>query len=144
MQVWSAKAKTWTRIVSGWRNQISPSKRKMNTSLRYTDGNSLISLDSQFSSVTQLFPTICDPMAAAHQASLSITSSWSLLKIHADWNCGAIQPSHTLSSHSAPTFSLSQHQGLFKWVSSSHQEAKVLKFQLQQQPIQWIFKNDFL
>ena len=48
----------------------------------------------------------------------------------------SIQPSHPLSSPS-PTFNLSQHQGLFKWVSSSHQVAKVLEFQLQHQS--WIF-----
>ena len=46
----------------------------------------------------------------------------------------AIQPSHPLSSLSSPTFNLSQHQGLFKWVSSSHQVAKVLEFQLQISP----------
>ena len=54
----------------------------------------------------------------------------------------AIHPSHPLLSHS-PTFSLSQHQGLFKWVSSSHQVAKVLEFQLQHQSFQWIFSTDF-
>ena len=42
-----------------------------------------------------------------------------------------------------PTFQLSQHQGLFKWVSSSHQVAKVLEFQLQHQSFQWIFRTDF-
>ena len=56
----------------------------------------------------------------------------------------AIQPSHPLSSPSPPTFNLSQHQGLFKWVSSSHQVAKVLEFQLQHQSCQWIFRVDFL
>ena len=56
----------------------------------------------------------------------------------------AIQPSHPLSSPSSPAFILSQHQGLFKWVSSSHQVAKVLEFQLQHQSFQWIFKTDFL
>ena len=45
---------------------------------------------------------------------------------------------------SPPTFSLSQHRGLFKWVSSSHQVAKVLEFQLQQQSFQWRFRTDFL
>ena len=40
----------------------------------------------------------------------------------------AIQPSHPLLSHSPPTFNLSQHQGLFKWVSSSHQVAKYWSF----------------
>ena len=43
----------------------------------------------------------------------------------------AIQPSHPLSSPSPPAFNLSQHQGLFRWVTSSHQVAKVLEFQLQ-------------
>ena len=49
----------------------------------------------------------------------------------------AIQPSHPLSSPSPPAFNLSQHQGLFKWVSSSHQVAKALEFQLQYQSFQW-------
>ena len=47
-------------------------------------------------------------------------------------------------SSSIRAFSLSQHQGLFKWVSSSHQVAKVLEFQLQHQSFQWIFRTDFL
>ena len=45
---------------------------------------------------------------------------------------------------SLPAFILSQHQGLFQQVSSSHQVAKVLKFQLQYQSFQWIFRTDFL
>ena len=49
---------------------------------------------------------------------------------HVHWVGDAIQPSHPLSSPSPPALNLSQHQGLFKWVSSSHQVAKVLKFQL--------------
>ena len=47
------------------------------------------------------------------------------------------QPSHPLSSPSPPALNLSQHQGLFKWVSSSHHVAKVLEFQLQHQSFQW-------
>ena len=54
------------------------------------------------------------------------------------------QLSCPLLSPSLPTFNLSQHQGLFQWVSSSHQMAKVLKFQLQHQSFQWIFRTDFL
>ena len=50
---------------------------------------------------------------------------------HAHWVSDAIQPSHLLSSPSPHAFNLSQHQGLFKWVSSSHQVAKVLELQLQ-------------
>ena len=55
----------------------------------------------------------------------------------------AIQPPHPLSSHYPPTFNLSQHQGLFKLVSSSHQVDKVSEFQLQHQSFQWIFRTDF-
>ena len=54
-----------------------------------------------------------------------------------------IQPSPPLSSPSPPAFNLSQDQGFFKWVSSSHQVAKVLEFQLQHQSFQWIFRTDF-
>ena len=41
-------------------------------------------------------------------------------------------------------FNLSQHQGLFKWVSSSHQVAKVLEFQLQHQSFQWTPRTNLL
>ena len=56
----------------------------------------------------------------------------------------AIQLSHPLSSPSPPAFQLSHHQCLFQWVSSSHQVAKVLEFQLQHQSFQWLFRTDFL
>ena len=84
------------------------------------------------------------PRTAARQASLSITNSQSsFTQTHVHRVCDAIQPTHPLSSPS-PTFNLSQHQGFFKWVSSSHQVAKVLEFQLQNQSFQWIFKTGFL
>ena len=63
---------------------------------------------------------------------------------HVYWVGCAIQPSHPLSSPSPPALYLSQHQGLFKWVSSLHQVAKVLEFQPQHQSVQWIFRTDFL
>ena len=63
---------------------------------------------------------------------------------HLHWVDDAIQPSHPLLSPSPPTFNLSQHQGLSKWVSSLHQVAKVLEFQLQHQSFQRIFRTDFL
>ena len=63
---------------------------------------------------------------------------------HVHWVCHVIQPSHPLSSPSPPTLNLSQHQGLFKWVSSSHQVAKVLEFQLQHQSFQWTSRADLL
>ena len=62
---------------------------------------------------------------------------------HVHWVSEAIQPSHPLSSPS-PAFNPSQHQGLFQWVSSSLQVAKVLEFQLQHQSFQWTFRTDFL
>ena len=62
---------------------------------------------------------------------------------HVHWVGDAIQPSHPLSSPSPPALNLSQHQGLFLWVSSSHQVAKVLELQLQHQSFQWIFRTDF-
>ena len=55
-----------------------------------------------------------------------------------------IQPSHPLLPAFPPTFNLCQHQGLYQWVSSSHQVAKVLEFQLQHQSFQWILNFDFL
>ena len=67
-----------------------------------------------------------------------------LSQTHVHWVSVAIQPSHPLFSPLLPAFNLSQHQGLFQWVSSSHQVAKVLEFQLQHQSFQWIFRTDFL
>ena len=63
---------------------------------------------------------------------------------HVHWVSDAIWPSHPLLSPSPPALNLSQHQGLFQWVSSSHQVAKVLELQLQHQSFQWIFRTDFL
>ena len=63
---------------------------------------------------------------------------------HVHWVGDTIQPSHPLTSPSPPAFNLSQHVGLLKWVSSLHQVAKVLEFQLQQQSFQWTFRTDFL
>ena len=64
--------------------------------------------------------------------------------IHVLWVSSAIQPSHPLSSPSPPAFNLSQHQGLFHWVNSWHQVAKVLELHLQCQSFQCIFRVDFL
>ena len=56
----------------------------------------------------------------------------------------AIQPSHPLSSPSPPAFNLLEHQSFFQWVSSLHQVAKVLEFQLQHQSLQWTPRTDLL
>ena len=99
---------------------------------------------TQFSSVTQSCPTLCDPMnhstpgLPVHHQLLESTQT------HVHRVGGAIQPSHPLSSPSPPAFSLSQHQGLFRWVSSSHQVLKVLAFQFQHQAFQWTPRTDLL
>ena len=89
------------------------------------------------SSVAQSCLTLCDPMNHStpglpvhHQLPESTQT-------HVHWVGDAIQPSHPLSPPSPPALNLSQHQGLFKWVSSLHQVAKVLEFQLQHQSFQW-------
>ena len=64
-----------------------------------------------------------------------------LAQTHVHWVSDAIQPSHPLSSPSLPALNLSQHQGLFQGVSSLHQMAEVLEFQLQHQSFQWTFRT---
>ena len=98
----------------------------------------------QFSSVTQSCPTLCDTMDCSTPGFLVHNQLLELVQTYVNRVSDAIQPSHPLSSPSSPTFNLSQHPGLFKWVSSSHQVAKVLEFQLQHQSFQWIFMTDFL
>ena len=80
----------------------------------------------QLSSVAQLCLTLWDPMDCSTPGFLVHHQLWELTQTHAHQVGDAIQPSHPLSSPSPPTFNLSQHQGLFQWVSSSQQVAKVL------------------
>ena len=60
-----------------------------------------------------------------------------LSQTHVHWSSDAIQPSRPLLSPSPPAFNLFQHQGLFQWVGSSYQVAKVLELKLQHQSFQW-------
>ena len=83
--------------------------------------------------------TLCDPMDCSMPALPVLNYFPEFAQTHVHWVSDAIQPSHPLSSPS-PAFSLSQHQGLFHWVRSSHQVANVLEFQLQHQSFQWIFR----
>ena len=85
----------------------------------------------------QLF---CDPMDCSTAGFPVHHQLPELAQTHVHRVSDAIQPSHPLSSPSLPAFYLAQHQGLFKWVSSLHQVAKVLEFQLQHQSSQWIFR----
>ena len=96
-------------------------------------------------SFAQSCPTLSDPMnhstpglSAYHQ----LPESTQTTRIH--WVGDVIQPSHPLLSPSPPALNPSQHQGLFKWVSSSHQVPKVLEFQLQHQYFQRTPRTDLL
>ena len=98
----------------------------------------------QFSSVAQTCPTLCDPVNRSTPGLPVHHQFPESTKTHVHWVGDVIQPSHPLSSPSLPALNLSQHQDLFQWVSSLHQVAKVLEFQLQQQSFQWTPRTDLL
>ena len=83
--------------------------------------------------VTQSCLTLCHPMDYSTPSLPVHHQLPELAQTHVHWVGDAIQPSHLLSSPSPPAFNLSQHQGLFQWVSSLHQVAKVLELQFQHQ-----------
>ena len=80
-------------------------------------------------------------MASSTWMDRSLSKLPEITQTHVHWVGDAIQPSHPLSSPSPPALNLSQHEGLFKWVSSSHQVAEVLEFQLQHQCFQWALRT---
>ena len=88
----------------------------------------------QFSSVAQSCLTLCDPMNRSTPG-LPV-HHWlpEFIQTHVHQFGDAIQPSHPLSSPSPPAHNPSQHQGLYQWVNSLHEVAKVLDFQLQHHP----------
>ena len=96
----------------------------------------LIKETLQFSSVAQSCLTLCDPMNCSTPDLPVHHQLWEFTQTHVHRISDAIQPSHPLLSPSPPALNLSQHQGLFQGVSSSHQVAKLLEFQLQHQSFQ--------
>ena len=102
------------------KNEVGPSPNSVYTKINFST--------VQFSSATQSCLTLCNPMNCStpglpvHHHQLSEPT-----QTHVHWVGDAIQPSHPLSSPSPPALNLSQHQGLFKWVSS-HPVAKVWSF----------------
>ena len=84
----------------------------------------------KFSSVPQSCLTLCNPMDCSIPGSPVHYQFPEFTQTHVHWVSDGTQPSHPLSSPSPPAFNLSQHQGLFQWVSSVHSVAKVLEFQL--------------
>ena len=81
--------------------------------------------------------TLCNPMDCSTPSFPGHHQLLELAQTDVHWVSDAIQPSHPLSIPSPSAFNLFQHQGLFQWVSSSHQVAKVLEFQLHHQSFQW-------
>ena len=121
-----------------------------NLSIFHTKGMDLPSPGSeafssvQFNSVVQSCPTLCDSM---NRSMLGLPCHHQLpefTQTHSHRVGDAIQPSHPLSSPSPPAPNPSQHQGLFQWVNSSHEVAKVLELQLQHQSFQWKPRTDLL
>ena len=96
----------------------------------------------QFSSVAQSCPTLCDPMNHSMPGLPVHHQLPEFTQTHVHLVGDAIQASHPLSSPSPPAPNPSQNQGLFQWVNSLHQVAKVLEFQLQHQSFQWTLRTD--
>ena len=95
-------------------------------------------------SVAQLCLTLCHPMDCSTPGVPVHHHLPEFAQTYVHWVSDAIQPSHPLLSPSPPDLNLSQHQGLFQWVSSSHQVTKVLALQPQHQSLQQGFRTDFL
>ena len=98
----------------------------------------------QFSSVAQSCLTLCDPMNHSTPGLPVHHQLPEFTQTHVHQVSDAIQPSHPLSSPSPPAPNPSQHQSLFQWVNSSHEVAKVLKFQLQHHSFQRNPRADLL
>ena len=94
-------------------------------------------------SITKLCLTVCNIMNCSRPGFPVLHYLPEFVQTQVHWVSDAIQPSHPLSRPSSLALSLSQHQGLFHWVGTSHQVAKVLELQLQHQSFQWIFRDDW-
>ena len=126
--------------VTSW--QIDGGKVQTVTDFIFFSSQISANSDRQFSWVAQSCLTLCDPMDCSTPGFPVHHQLPKLAQTHVHRVGDAIQPSHPLWFPS-PAFNLSLNQGLFQWVSSSHQVAKVLEFQLKHQSFQWIFRTDF-
>ena len=122
--------------------------RLLITKISYLSQNSVRnSIRGRFSSVHFSRSVVSDslrPHESQHTRPPGHHRLLEFTQTHVHWVSDAIQPSHPLSSLSPPAPNPSQHQGLFQWVSSSHEVAKLQEFSRQPQSFQWIFRIDFL
>ena len=87
---------------------------------------------------------LCDPVDCSTPGFPDLHHLLEFAQTHVHWFGDSIQPSHSLSSPSPTALNLSQHQGLFQWVRSSEQVAKILEFQFQHWSFQWTPRIDLL
>ena len=116
---------TFSSFIFWWALRLFPSKN-------YFLNGGWVAHSVQFSSVTQSCPTFCDPMNRSMPGLPVHHQLPEFTQTHVHWVGDAIRPSHPLSPPPPPAPNPSQHQGLFQWVNSSHEVAKVLEFQPQQ------------
>ena len=132
-----AEASFWNGIWS-WVKSISTQKVKQ---IELVKSHETVYLDDLIHnyiccSVTQSCPTLCNTMDCSTPGFPVLHHLLEFAQTPVRWVSDAIQPSYPLSSPFPPAFNYSQHQGIFKWVSSLHQVVKVLEFQLQYQSFQ--------
>ena len=110
----------------GWKSPIFPHPQQHSVLSVFV----ILLISVQFSSVAQSCPTLCSPMNRSTPGLPVHHQLPEFTQTHVHRVRDAIQPSHPLLSPSPPAPNPSQHQGLFQWVNSSHEVAKVLEFQL--------------
>ena len=126
-----SKLRSWKTRTSSWlQRQWAASSPREDVLIA---GNLAPLASSSCCSAPKLCPTLFHPMDCSVPGFPVHHQLPEFTQTHVHWVGDAIQPFHSLPSPSPPVFNLSQHQRLFKWVSSSHQVAKVLEFQLQYQ-----------
>ena len=119
-------------------------KNEENHKQENTNGFINSSHSVQFTSVTQSYPTLCEPMNCSTPGLPVHHQPPDSTQTHVHWVSDAIQPPYPCWLSSPPALNLSQHQGFFHLTGSSHQVAKVLELQLQHQSFQWISRVGFL
>ena len=135
----------------GFTHRGSVSQRKIILGMHMPHGsweswepNKSHSLTISCCSILQSCLTLCNPMDCSTPGCPVLHHLPEPAQTHVHHVDGAIQPPHPLLPLSLPALNLSQHQGIFQWIGSLHQVAKVLGLQLQHQSSQWILRVDFL